>query len=59
MPHGCGCEHEIVEHADAANALAFVSASHGTVKFSVSTTDATLLTFNTTKFGRALCKAFD
>jgi len=58
-PHGCGCEHEIVEHAGGRLVGVCQCEPWNCDDFSVSTTDATLLTFNTAKLGRALCKAFE
>jgi len=58
-PHGCGCEHEIVERAGGRLVGVCQCEPWNCEDFSVSTTDATLLTFNTAKLGRALCKAFE
>jgi hypothetical protein len=58
-PHGCGCEHEIVEHAGGRLVGVCQCEPWNCEDFSVSTTDATLLTFNTAKLGRALCRAFE
>jgi hypothetical protein len=58
-PYGCGCQHEIVERAGGRLVGICRCEPWNCDDFSVSTTDATLLTFNTTKLGRALCKAFE
>jgi hypothetical protein len=58
-PHGCGCEHEIVQRAGGKLAAVCRCEPWNCDDLPVAPAEVSLLALNTAKLGRALCKAFE
>src|SRR5262245_13163350 len=58
-PHGCSCEHEVVERANGKLAGVCRCEPWGCEDFEVTPADTVLMEANVSKLGRDVCRAFD